>query len=217
MAEGWLTEQPKRWSSRWQVIGRGSRSGSPSWPASSGSSSGQRPVHPDREPGRWPASSPSPWPGTCRPGPARARCCTRCSRPTSGRWRPVDAAVRTRWARSSSGTPCRGSRRRTRRWSWGIAFGLDTESRRSSSRSLKAGADPTQDERPDADVWYPPWWTMAQRRRTAHAGTPAGRVSFSSNSAGLFSSSPIPDPGSIMAALGSIARCLSPAQQQRRR
>ena len=91
---------------------------------------------------------------------------------------------------------------------WGVAFGLDHEIEVVLSRTLT----PTEGEADGealapADRWYPSWWTMA-----SHSGSgTGGAVAFSAASAGLFSSSPFPDPGSIIASLGSIASPSSPA------
>ncbi|MGD0019919.1 MAG: TPM domain-containing protein [Candidatus Limnocylindrales bacterium] len=93
---------------------------------------------------------------------------------------------------------------------WGVAFGLDREVELVLSRTL-AGTEgePTDGEPSETSTyWYPSWWTMASHSSGGHAGE---TVAFSARSAGLFSSSPIPDPGSIMAALGSIASPSSPA------
>ena len=92
---------------------------------------------------------------------------------------------------------------------WGVAFGLDHEIEEVLSRTLT----PTEGEEDGealaaADRWYPSWWTLAGHSGSGHSG---GVVAFSASSAGLFSSSPIPDPGSIIAALGSMASPSSPA------
>jgi uncharacterized membrane protein YgcG len=93
---------------------------------------------------------------------------------------------------------------------WGIAFGLERELELVLSRTLAdTEGEPTEGEPTGSSAyWYPSWWTMASHASGGHGG---GSVAFSSRSAGLFSSSPIPDPGSIMAALGSIASAPSPA------
>ena len=86
---------------------------------------------------------------------------------------------------------------------WGVAFGLDREVELILSRTLSGpeGAPPAS-----STYWYPSWWTVAGH--TAGGAAPATGIS---GSGGLFSSSPIPDPGSIMAALGSIASPSSPS------
>jgi uncharacterized membrane protein YgcG len=88
---------------------------------------------------------------------------------------------------------------------WGVALGLDTEIELVMSRSLwaarESAADPTH-------YWYPSWWTLAGHSSGGQAGGP---VSFSRESAGLFSSSPMPDFGSVVAALGSIPSSPAPA------
>ena len=87
---------------------------------------------------------------------------------------------------------------------WGVAFGLDREVELVLSRTITetAGA-PTR----SSTYWYPSWWTVAGPA----AGGAALATGISAGSGGLFSSSPIPDPGSIMAALGSIASPSAPA------
>lgn len=87
---------------------------------------------------------------------------------------------------------------------WGIAFGLNSEIESVMKRSLTGEAATTE----STNVWYPAWWTMDGHSSGGHS---SGTVSFSHESAGLFSSSPFPDPGSIVAALGSIASAPSPA------
>ena len=93
---------------------------------------------------------------------------------------------------------------------WGVAFGLDSEVEEILKRTLAASAaEPEEGEDAESSTyWYPQWWTVAGHSGGSHAGP---SVSFSRASAGLFSSSPIPNPGSIMAALGSIASSSSPA------
>jgi hypothetical protein len=93
---------------------------------------------------------------------------------------------------------------------WGVAFGLESEVGQVLARTLAASTGEDADK---ADVaastgWYPTWWTMAGHS-TGHGGSES-TVSFSRESAGLFSSSPIPDPGSIVAALGSMASASAP-------
>jgi uncharacterized membrane protein YgcG len=91
---------------------------------------------------------------------------------------------------------------------WGVAFGLDKEIEEVLSRTLTTEGEADGEALVAADRWYPSWWTMASHSGSGHSG---GTVPFSAASAGLFSSSPIPDPGSIMAALGSMASPSSPA------
>jgi uncharacterized membrane protein YgcG len=91
---------------------------------------------------------------------------------------------------------------------WGIAFGLNAEIEEVLTRTMTDSSE----QIPDAsDRWYPGWWTMAGSSGVHGAGGHSGgSVGFSSSSAGLFSSSPFPDPGAIVAALGSIASSPSP-------
>ena len=90
---------------------------------------------------------------------------------------------------------------------WGVALGLDHEIEVVLSRTLTpTEGEGSVDALAPADRWYPSWWTMA-----GHSGSGTGdAVAFSASSAGLFSSSPIPDPSSIIAALGSIGSPSSP-------
>jgi hypothetical protein len=92
---------------------------------------------------------------------------------------------------------------------WGVAFGLDSEVEQILKRTLAAGGEePVDAENAESSTyWCPQWWTVAGH---SSGGLGGATVSFSRASAGLFSSSPIPDPGSIMAALGSIASSSSP-------
>jgi uncharacterized membrane protein YgcG len=98
---------------------------------------------------------------------------------------------------------------------WGVAFGLDKEVELVLSRTLADGSDEATDDKDaqSSTTWYPSWWTMGLHSSGSHGGHggQGGSVAFSSASAGLFSSSPIPDPGSIIAALGSMASPPSPA------
>jgi uncharacterized membrane protein YgcG len=93
---------------------------------------------------------------------------------------------------------------------WGVAFGLDREIEDVLRRSLAA-----PDEEGDSaasDAWLPAWWLAAPGRgSTARGFSGAGIAGRASGSAGLFSASAIPDPGSIMAALGSISHPSLPA------
>jgi hypothetical protein len=94
---------------------------------------------------------------------------------------------------------------------WGVAFGLNSEVALVLARTL-AGGRPAGDEGAAGDTgtptaWYPSWWTTSYGHSSGGHG---GAVSISSPTAGLFSASPIPDPGSLMAALGSIASAPSP-------
>ena len=93
---------------------------------------------------------------------------------------------------------------------WGVAFGLESEVGQVLARTLAASTGEAADTADAAAStgWYPTWWTMASHSG-GHGGS-AGTVSFSRESAGLFSSSPIPDPGSIVAALGSMASPSAP-------
>jgi uncharacterized membrane protein YgcG len=93
---------------------------------------------------------------------------------------------------------------------WGVAFGLDREIEEVLRRSLAA---PDEERDPEASsAWQPMWWLAAPGRGSSGRGiSSAGIAGRASGSAGLFSASAIPDPGSIMAALGSISHPSLPA------
>jgi uncharacterized membrane protein YgcG len=85
---------------------------------------------------------------------------------------------------------------------WGVAFGLNRELEVILSRSAtppEAGAQAV------AAYWQPSWWIVTSHGLGSHAS--AG----GSSPAGLFSASVIPNPGAIMAAVGSIAAVSAPA------
>jgi uncharacterized membrane protein YgcG len=94
---------------------------------------------------------------------------------------------------------------------WGIAFGLNAEIEGVLQRTL---ANSPEHLPGGSEGWYPSWWTMDSHASGGHGGSTGGStggsVGFSSGTAGLFSSSPFPNPGSIVAALGSIASSPSP-------
>jgi uncharacterized membrane protein YgcG len=83
---------------------------------------------------------------------------------------------------------------------WGVAFGLDSEIETVLSRSMALGEEPQDPDGTDrmagTVAWQPIWYATGSF--TGHSGH------ASSSSSGLFSPSVIPDPSSIMAALGSI-------------
>jgi uncharacterized membrane protein YgcG len=82
---------------------------------------------------------------------------------------------------------------------WGIAFGLDSEIEELMARSFGK----RDDLQPTAPVWHPSWWLVS-------AGTSHGHPIGSLGQGGLFSASRMPDPGALMAALGSITHASSP-------
>jgi len=89
---------------------------------------------------------------------------------------------------------------------WGVAFGLNDEIQAVLSRSM--GTDEEEPDEADTARWYPRWWLSEPAG--GHSGH--GEASHAGSSAsGLFSASAIPDPGSIMAALGSISHPSEPA------
>ena len=85
---------------------------------------------------------------------------------------------------------------------WGVAFGLDSKIEEVLARAMLGPEDPAADR--SETVWYPRWWVSepagghsghaAAGHATSGAGVPSG----------IFSASAIPDPGSIVAALGSL-------------
>jgi uncharacterized membrane protein YgcG len=83
---------------------------------------------------------------------------------------------------------------------WGVAFGLNRELDLVLSRTLASG--PAGEEALGGPpAWSPSWWTMTSSSGHSHSGS----VGISGGTAGLYSSTPFPDPGSIVAALGSIS------------
>jgi uncharacterized membrane protein YgcG len=92
---------------------------------------------------------------------------------------------------------------------WGIAFGLDDELQVVLAHSLKQGIDEDEDSL-DPNAWRPTWWTVASGGHGHSSHSSGVSVGLSSPSAGIFSSSLIPNAGAIMAALGSIASPVSP-------
>ena len=89
---------------------------------------------------------------------------------------------------------------------WGVAFGLDRQIEMVLARSLNSDGDAVD---PQGDAWYPRWWVMEPAG--GHSGSGLANHATSSGSSGLFSASAIPNPGSIMAALGSITSPSFPA------
>jgi uncharacterized membrane protein YgcG len=88
---------------------------------------------------------------------------------------------------------------------WGVAFGLDAEIEGVLSRSM---TKPYEEVDPQASgAWHPAWWlTGTSHAHSGHGATAVG----ASGSSGIFSATALPDPGSIMAALGSIGHPSSP-------
>jgi hypothetical protein len=84
---------------------------------------------------------------------------------------------------------------------WGVAFGLDDEIGAVLSRSIAAGAEQPAEGALFPLGWQPAWYLAGSSGSSAHGSS--GHLA--SGSGGVFSASAIPDPGSIMAALGSIA------------
>jgi uncharacterized membrane protein YgcG len=84
---------------------------------------------------------------------------------------------------------------------WGVAFGLDREIETVLSRSMTSMYRQQQEGAQPAAAWLPAWYLTDSASSSVH-GASAG---IASGAGGLFSASAIPDPGSIMAALGSIA------------
>jgi uncharacterized membrane protein YgcG len=82
---------------------------------------------------------------------------------------------------------------------WGIAFGLDSEIEELMARSFGK----RDDLQPKAPVWHPSWWLVSTR-------SSEGSLISSPGQGGLFSASRMPDPGALMAALGSITHASPP-------
>ena len=95
---------------------------------------------------------------------------------------------------------------------WGVAFGLDGELEAVLSRSV-ADAEQAEDAATQPAAWRPSWWLAGPTgAHSSHAASgPAASGHAAAGSSGLFSASALPDPGSIMAALGSLASPASPA------
>jgi uncharacterized membrane protein YgcG len=92
---------------------------------------------------------------------------------------------------------------------WGVAFGLDRKIEIVLSRSLVDANENKHD--PQVAAWYPRWWLMEPVGGHSGLGASGHAVSGAGVSSGLFSASMIPNPGSIMAALGSITSPSFPA------
>jgi uncharacterized membrane protein YgcG len=88
---------------------------------------------------------------------------------------------------------------------WGVALGLNDE-----IQAVLSGSMGTEEEPDESGTtrWYPQWWLSEPSRGHSGLGTSGHAASSAS---GLFSASAIPDPGSIMAALGSISHPWEPA------
>ncbi|MGA3057629.1 MAG: TPM domain-containing protein [Candidatus Limnocylindrales bacterium] len=85
---------------------------------------------------------------------------------------------------------------------WGIAFGLDDGVQEVMARSLGE----RDDLQPEVPAWHPSWWLVS-------AHTSGGNLIGSSGSpghGGLFSASRMPNPGALMAALGSVTHASPP-------
>jgi uncharacterized membrane protein YgcG len=87
---------------------------------------------------------------------------------------------------------------------WAIALGLNDDVQAVLARSNHPSGDETDTEQ----AWRPTWWLYGSSHSSGHQAASSG---VSAGTAGLFSATAIPDPGSIMAALGSITHASSPA------
>jgi uncharacterized membrane protein YgcG len=87
---------------------------------------------------------------------------------------------------------------------WGVALGLNDEIEGVLSRSMGKPYEPVD---PAAQAWHPAWWLTSPTsgHGAGHSASPG-----SSGTSGIFSASAIPDPGSMLAALGSITHPSSP-------
>ena len=95
---------------------------------------------------------------------------------------------------------------------WGVAFGLDREIEIVLSRSVAdAEQEPGQAPADREPAWYPAWWLATPvHSSSSHASGLVASTHVASISSGLFSASALPDPGSIMTALGSISHPSEP-------
>ena len=91
---------------------------------------------------------------------------------------------------------------------WGVALGLDSEVDTVLSRSMTSIYKQQEEGADRTPVWLPSWYLTGSPGSGSHS-TASG--SFAAGSSGVFSASALPDPGSIMAALGSIASPSVPA------
>jgi hypothetical protein len=89
---------------------------------------------------------------------------------------------------------------------WGVAFGLDRELEGVLSRSLASPDE--QGASQTASAWQPAWWLGSSSGHST-AGIALGHAG-GSGSSGLFSASLIPDPGSMIAALGAAGHPSGP-------
>jgi uncharacterized membrane protein YgcG len=95
---------------------------------------------------------------------------------------------------------------------WGIALGLNGEVQAVLARSIlppdEAAAATASGTAP---AWRPGWW-LAGTGPGGLAHGPASSASQAAGTAGLFSATLLPDPGSILASLGTIARVSPPGR-----
>jgi uncharacterized membrane protein YgcG len=83
---------------------------------------------------------------------------------------------------------------------WGVALGLNSEIEAVMRRSTEApAAEPTSS-------WHPMWMIAGSSSGGWSGGSHGGHAS----SAGLYSATPLPDPGSIFAALSSVTHATDP-------
>jgi uncharacterized membrane protein YgcG len=80
---------------------------------------------------------------------------------------------------------------------WGVAFGLDSELEFLLTRGLRS--DPARPR----SAWYPRWWV-------GPGGVSAGAPAPVGGSGGLFSPSPVPDIGGMVAAIQTLGTSTSP-------
>jgi hypothetical protein len=89
---------------------------------------------------------------------------------------------------------------------WSVAFGLDRELEGVLSRSLAVPDEQSASQA--ASAWQPAWW-LAGSSAHSTTGISLGHAG-GSGSSGLFSASLIPDPGSMIAALGAAGHPSGP-------
>jgi uncharacterized membrane protein YgcG len=91
---------------------------------------------------------------------------------------------------------------------WAIALGLNDEVQDVLTRSAGPALEQDADGQP-LQPWRPSWWMYATSQSSGH-GAATGAVAGAAGG-GMFSATALPDPGALLASLGSIAHASSPA------
>ncbi len=89
---------------------------------------------------------------------------------------------------------------------WAIALGLNDEVQDVLTRSAGPAVEQDADGQP-LQPWRPSWWMYATSRSSGHETATASAIGGS----GMFSATALPDPGALLASLGSITHASSPA------